>query len=285
MAIAWPAFAGWRDLAILAGLYVLTGLGITVGYHRLLTHRSFATYRPVEWALAALGSMALQGSVIEWVADHRKHHAHSDEEGDPHSPHVGGGSRLGGLWHAHAGWLFSNQGMAEKRRYAPDLLDDPGMRAVDRAFPLLVLASFAIPFGLGFALGGTVDAALTALLWGGAVRIFLFHHATFAVNSCAHYFGSRPYETGDHSTNNGVVALLTFGEGWHNNHHAFPRSAAHGLRWYQVDPSALVIRAMEAAGVAWNVVRIPRERISAARSGPSGVPSLAGASHRRAARR
>jgi stearoyl-CoA desaturase (Delta-9 desaturase) len=266
IALAWDAFVGWRDLAILAGMYVATGLGITVGFHRLLTHRSFATSRPIEVALAALGTMTLQGSVIEWVADHRKHHAHADREGDPHSPHVGRGSRLAGLWHAHAGWLFRHHGLADRRRYAADLVEDPAIRAVDRLFPVLVIASFAIPFALGYALGGTVEAALTALLWGGLVRIFLFHHATFAVNSAAHYFGSRPYETGDHSTNNGLVALLTFGEGWHNNHHAFPRSAAHGLRWWQVDVSALLIRGLERFGLAWNVVRIPPERLSVSRT-------------------
>jgi stearoyl-CoA desaturase (Delta-9 desaturase) len=266
IAVAWDSFVGWRDLAILIALYVATGLGITVGYHRLLTHRSFATHRVVEVTLAVLGSMALQGSVIDWVADHRKHHAHSDREGDPHSPHVGRGSRLAGLWHAHAGWLFREHGLADKRRYAPDLLDDAALRVVDRLFAVLVLASFALPFAAGYATGGTLAAALTALLWGGFVRILLFHHATFAVNSASHFFGSRPYETGDRSTNNAWVALLTFGEGWHNNHHAFPRSAAHGLRWYQVDASAVLIRVLERLGLAWNVVRISPDRLSATRT-------------------
>jgi stearoyl-CoA desaturase (delta-9 desaturase) len=258
--LTWQSLVTWRDLAILAALYIATGLGVTVGFHRLLTHRSFATYRPIEYTFAILGSMALQGSVIDWVADHRKHHAYSDADGDPHSPHTGEGSALRGLWHAHAGWLFRSQGRADKRRYAPDLLDDGAMRAIDKAFPAIAVVSLLLPFGIGYALGGTIAAALSALLWGGLVRIFLFHHATFGVNSCAHYFGSRRFDTGDRSTNLAWLAPITFGDAWHHNHHAFPRSAAHGLRWYEFDPGAMLIRVLEVTRLAWNVVRIAPER-------------------------
>ncbi len=258
--LLWNSLVGWQDLALLAALYVATGFGVTVGFHRLLTHRSFATYRPVESAFAVLGSLALQGSVIDWVADHRKHHAHSDREGDPHSPHVGERSALQGLWHAHVGWLLNSQGKADKRRYAPDLLENPTMVAIDRAFPVLALASLLLPFALGYALSGAIAGALTAALWGGPVRIFLFHHATFGVNSCAHYFGRRRFETDDCSTNLAWLAPASLGDAWHHNHHAFPRSAAHGLRWYEIDPSAFLIRTLERLGLAWNVVRISRER-------------------------
>jgi stearoyl-CoA desaturase (Delta-9 desaturase) len=254
--LLWNQLVSGRDLAILALLYVACGFGVTVGFHRLLTHRSFATHAWVERGFAVLGSMALQGSVIDWVADHRKHHAFADSDGDPHSPHTEDGSVLRGLWHAHAGWLFRSQGRADKRRYAPDLLDDPAMAAIDRAFPLLAVASLLVPFALGFALSGALAGALTAALWGGPVRIFCFHHATFGVNSCAHYFGSRRFATTDRSTNLALLAPITLGDAWHHNHHAFPRSASHGLRWYELDPSALLIRGMEATGLAWNVVRI-----------------------------
>jgi stearoyl-CoA desaturase (delta-9 desaturase) len=250
------------NLALLAGMYVATGFGITVGFHRLLTHRSFATQRPVAYALAGLGSMALQGSVIDWVADHRKHHAHSDRPGDPHSPHLDDGI-LRSLWHAHVGWLFKNQGRAEHARYAPDLLEDRGMRLVDRAFVGFVFLSFALPFAIG---------GLSGLLWGGLVRVFLFHHATFSINSICHYFGSRRFAVDDRSGNVSWLALFSLGESWHHNHHAFPRSAAHGLRWWEFDPSGLLIRAMRRLGLAWNVVLISperqRQRLAAIESGP-----------------
>jgi stearoyl-CoA desaturase (Delta-9 desaturase) len=269
--LLWNQLVSWRDLAVLALMYIATGFGVTVGFHRLLTHRSFATYHWVECTFAVLGSMALQGSVIDWVADHRKHHAFSDAEGDPHSPHTEGGSVLRGLWHAHAGWLFQSQGRAGKRRYAPDLLDDPAMVAIDRAFPALAIASLVVPFALGYALSGALAGAATAALWGGPVRIFCFHHATFGVNSCAHYFGSRRFATADRSTNLGWLAPITLGDAWHHNHHAFPRSASHGLRWYELDPSGLLIRWMESAGLAWTVVRISPELQQSRAAGSSAA--------------
>jgi stearoyl-CoA desaturase (delta-9 desaturase) len=257
----WNDLVDATDLAILAVGYALCGFGVTVGYHRLLTHRSFQTHKPLQYTWAVLGSYALQGSVMDWVADHRKHHAHTDEEGDPHSPHVGHGHGLKGLWHAHTGWLFETHGQADWKKYARDLYDDPGMRTINRLFPWFALGSLAIPAFAGFALHGwTAEGALRGLVWGGLVRAFLLHHVTWSINSICHYFGRRRFALEDQSTNVAWLALPSLGEAWHHNHHAFPRSASHGLRWYEVDPSALLIRGMERVGLAWNVVRITPER-------------------------
>ena len=262
--LLWNRVISPRDLEIAAVMYLLTAIGITVGFHRLLTHRSFQTSKPTEYTFAVLGSMAVQGPAISWVADHRKHHAHTDEEGDPHSPHVGhdGGVRgvLAGLWHAHSGWLMSTQGRADWKRYAADLYEDRGMRTISRQFVPLVLASLAIPALAGYIVSGTLAGAATGLLWGGLVRIFFVHHVTWSVNSVCHYFGTRRFNTDDHSTNVFWLALPSLGESWHHNHHAFPRSAVHGLRRWEIDPSALIIGAMEKLGLAWNVVRISPER-------------------------
>ncbi|HET6831111.1 MAG TPA: fatty acid desaturase [Solirubrobacterales bacterium] len=260
----WNEIVSGADLAIFAGMYLLTATGVTVGYHRLLTHRAFQTYPAARYLLAGLGQMSVQGSVIAWVADHRKHHAHTDVEGDPHSPHVGHGHGVGGvlrgLWHAHSGWLLVSHGRADWRRFAPDLWEDPGMRLISRWFPAFVLAGLMIPALAGFLVAGTVAGAATALLWGGFVRIFFVHHVTWSVNSVCHYFGSRRFDTEDHSTNVFWLALPSLGESWHHNHHAFPRSATHGLRWYEVDPSALIIRGLARVGLAWDVVEITSER-------------------------
>ncbi|MEJ7788616.1 MAG: acyl-CoA desaturase, partial [Thermoleophilaceae bacterium] len=258
--LLWNDLIGPSDLAILAGLYLASAFGITIGYHRMLTHRAFETYRPVKYLFAILGSMAVQGPVIGWVADHRKHHAHTDEEGDPHSPHVGHGSGLRGLYHAHMGWLFETNGVADSKRYARDLLEDRGMRFISRNFLLWVALGLAIPFGLGYAFTGTLSGALTALLWGGLVRIFFLHHVTWSINSICHFVGERRFETDDKSTNVFWLALPSLGEAWHHNHHAFPRAAQQGLRWWEIDISALVIRAMRRLRLAWNVVLISPER-------------------------
>jgi stearoyl-CoA desaturase (Delta-9 desaturase) len=261
---AWGGALHWQDLVVLAICYSLTGLGITVGFHRLLTHRSFKTSRPMRGLFAALGSAAIEGPVIEWVANHRKHHQFSDQPGDPHSPHVdrAGGWRgaLGGLFHAHVGWIFADQELASEQRYAKDLLADPVVRFVDRTFVLWVLVGLAVPFALGFALTGSLVGGLTGLLWGGAVRIFLLHHSTFSINSLCHFFGRRRFVTGDESRNLLWLSLPTLGEAWHNNHHAFPTSARHGLRWWQLDPSAWLITGLERSGLIWDVVRIDPER-------------------------
>jgi stearoyl-CoA desaturase (delta-9 desaturase) len=263
--LLWNRAVRPADLAIAATMYVFSALGITVGFHRLLTHRSFQTSKPVEYALAVLGSMAVQGPVISWVADHRKHHAHTDEEGDPHSPHVGHGDGikgvLAGLWHAHTGWLLTEQGRADWRRYGRELYEDRGMRFLSRHFPVIVLASLALPAVAGFAIsGGSPKAAATAFLWGGLVRVFLLHHVTWSINSICHFLGTRRFQTDDQSTNVFWLALPSLGESWHHNHHAFPRSAVHGLRRWELDPSGLVIAAMEKLGLARNVVRIAPER-------------------------
>jgi stearoyl-CoA desaturase (Delta-9 desaturase) len=261
--LLWNTLIDWSDLAVLAIMYVVSGYGVTLGFHRLLTHRSFQTYKPVEYALAIAGSVAVQGPVMSWVADHRKHHAHTDREGDPHSPHGHGGGLKGaiaGLWYAHMGWLFDRAGQAEHSRYARDLYEDPGMRAIHRTFPLWVLAGLALPFGLGYLIDGTLAGALTAALWGGPVRIFALHHVTWSINSVCHFFGSRRFDVEDRSTNVFWLSVLSFGESWHHNHHAFPRSAQHGLRWWEVDPTAWLIGAMKRVRLAWNVVQITPER-------------------------
>ena len=262
--LSWNSILHWSDLAIFAVMYLVAGLGVTIGFHRLLTHRSFATYQPVAYALAVAGSLSVQGPVIGWVADHCKHHAHTDEEGDPHSPHVGHGDgvmgSLKGLWWAHLGWLLDRHGQADPARYARDLNEDAGMHRIDAAFVPIVVAGLVLPFAAGFVITGTLAGAATALLWGGLVRIFILHHVTWSVNSVCHFFGRRRFETDDESTNVTCVALLSFGEGWHHNHHAFPRSAKHGLRWYEPDVSGWIIRAAERVGLAWNVVTITPER-------------------------
>jgi stearoyl-CoA desaturase (delta-9 desaturase) len=265
IALLWNEYVGWHDLAVLALMYVITGLGITVGYHRMLTHRSFQTYKPLEYMWAFLGSMAVQGPVIAWVADHRKHHAHTDAEGDPLSPHVGHGDGvLGaqrGLWYAHMGWLFDAHGRADGEKYARDLVEDRGMTLMSRQFLSIVLIGLLIPAGLGYLLtGGTLKGAITGLIWGGLVRIFMLHHVTWSINSVCHFFGRRRFDVEDHSTNVFWLALPSFGESWHPNPHAFPRSAVHGLKWWEVDTSAMVIRAMKRLHLVWNVVEIPPER-------------------------
>jgi stearoyl-CoA desaturase (delta-9 desaturase) len=262
--LLWNQIVGWTDLAIMLALYLPAGFGITIGYHRMLTHQAFQTSRPVRYLFAILGSTAVQGPVIEWVADHRKHHAHTDEEGDPHSPHTHAGEgwrgAFEGLWHAHVGWLWETQGAASKRKYAPDLMEDKGMRAINRNFLWWVAIPFAVAFGLGFALTGELKGALTAMLWGGFVRIFFLHHVTWSINSICHFFGTRRFETDDHSTNVFWLALPSLGESWHHNHHAFPRSAQQGLKGWELDPSAWFITGMEKLGLVWNVVRITPER-------------------------
>ena len=221
--LLWNRAVDGVDLAILVTLYVITGVGVTVGFHRLLTHRSFQTHAWLERTFAVMGSLSVQGSVLDWVADHRKHHAHADKEGDPHSPHVGHGTGLRGLWHAHTGWLLENQGQSDWKRYAAELYEDRHMRRIGRSFPWLVLVSLGLPTLLGFVLDGfTLRGALFGFIWGGLVRIFLVHHVTWSVNSICHFFGHRRFEIEDQSTNVAWLSLVSFGESWHHNHHAFP---------------------------------------------------------------
>src|SRR5436305_3814802 len=259
--LLWQRWVDYTDLALLGGLYLVTAIGVTVGYHRLLTHRAFQTHGWVERSFAVLGSLSVQGSVLDWVADHRKHHAHTDVDGDPHSPHVGHGSGLAGLWHAHTGWLLETQGQADWKRYAPELYEDPKMRRIGRRFPLYVVLTLGLPTIAGFVLHGfTLEGALRGYIWGGLVRIFFVHHITWSVNSVCHFFGSRRFDIDDQSTNVAWLSVLSLGESWHHNHHAFPRSAYHGLRWWEIDLSGLIISGMQRLGLAWNVVRIAPER-------------------------
>jgi len=259
------------DLVLFCVFYVATGLGITVGYHRLFAHRSFEATRSLRVALAILGAMTLQGPVTQWVTDHRKHHARSDSEGDPHSPHLSGDDLLGtirGLLHSHVGWLFSTKGMERGELYGRDLFEDSAIRRVDKLYLFWVGLSVTLPFLIGYAATGSASRGFEAMIWAGLIRIFVFEHATFSVNSICHTFGFRTYDARDESRNNWVVALLTFGEGWHNNHHAFPRSARHGLGRFQVDISYGVIRALEGVRAARaprlptpaQIARVPRLR-------------------------
>jgi stearoyl-CoA desaturase (delta-9 desaturase) len=267
--LLWNDAVGWTELGIFAFMYAITGFGITIGYHRLFTHRAFETSRPVRVALAVCGSMAVEGSVITWVADHRKHHAFADEEGDPHSPHVdrepGFKGAVHGLWHAHVGWMLgaNTHGRASARRFAPDLIDDAGIRWVNRTFLFWVGVSLFLPFLLGFLLSGfSLVGGLLGLVWGGFARIFLLHHMTWSINSVCHFFGRRRFDVEDESRNVFWLALPSLGEAWHHNHHAFPTSAFHGLRPLEklADPSGMVIAAMEKLGLVWNVVRVAPER-------------------------
>jgi stearoyl-CoA desaturase (Delta-9 desaturase) len=274
--LLWNQWVDWIDLTIMAVLYLFYGVGVTVGFHRLLTHRAFQTHKPVEYGFAILGSMGLQGGVLDWVADHRKHHAHTDQEGDPHSPHVGHGEGLAGLYHAHVGWLFETHGQADWKKYARDLYEDQTMKRINRLFPFWALASLVVPSLLGWALHGfTLEGALRGLVWGGLVRAFFLHHITWSINSVCHFFGRRRFEIEDHSTNVAWLALPSLGEAWHHNHHAFPRSAAHGLRWWEVDVSSWIIAGLQRLGLAWNVVRITPER-QQAKQAERRVPVHAG---------
>jgi len=265
--LLWGGFVTGLDLAILAVMYVAVGFGVTIGFHRMLTHRSFEAKPWVRATFAILGSMSVQGAVIHWVADHRKHHTFTDEEGDPHSPHThsGEGVRgvLTGLWHSHMGWLFEDQ-RSSATRFAPDLKKDPTIRMVDRLFPLWVLLGLAIPFVAGFALsGGSLFAGFTAFVWAGLVRVFLLHHATWSVNSICHMYGRQHYEGDDESRDNWLVAMVSLGEGWHHSHHAFPTSARHGLKRFQLDPSYAVIKTLEKLGLVWKVKQPKPEQIAA----------------------
>jgi stearoyl-CoA desaturase (delta-9 desaturase) len=263
----WGSALHWSDVFLFLGMYFFTGLGITVGFHRHLTHRAFKTKGWLHGLLAILGSAAIEGPVISWVADHRKHHTFSDKEGDPHSPHVdhghGWSGALRGLAHAHVGWIFIHTQRGNKERFAPDLVSDPIISYVDRTFILWAIVGLLLPFFLGWAIGGTLFAGLTGLLWGGLVRVFVLHHFTYSINSLCHFFGRRDFDTDDQSRNLALIAIPTLGEAFHNSHHAFPTSATHGLGRWQVDISALVIDGLEKVDLVWDVVRVSPERMAA----------------------
>jgi stearoyl-CoA desaturase (Delta-9 desaturase) len=277
VALLWGRAIGPLELVLMLSLYVITCLGVTLGYHRMFTHRAFEASRPFRAIVAVLGSMAIEGSVITWVADHRKHHAFTDQEGDPHSPHLSGPGFLGavkGLWHAHVGWLFESVGTADRERFAADLVKDRVLRVIDKLFGLWIAVSFAIPFVLGWVIGGGLGSALTCLLWGGFVRVFLLHHVTWSINSVCHFFGRKRFDIEDESRNVFWLAPFSMGEAWHHNHHAFPTSAFHGLRFWErlADPTGLLIALLEKLGLVWNVVRISPERQRA-----KALPSAPGA--------
>ncbi|MGW0969227.1 acyl-CoA desaturase [Streptomyces sp. NPDC002516] len=266
----WGRLIHPADVLLAAALYTVTGLGITVGFHRGLTHGGYRAARPLRIALATAGSMSFQGDVIGWVAIHRRHHAFTDRPGDPHSPYRYGTSvrgQLRGLVDAHVGWLFRNEPTSAER-YAPDLVADRDIRAVSRAFPALCGLTLVIPFAAGGLIGGTWTSALTALLWAGLVRIALLHHVTWSVNSLCHVIGERPFRTRRHdrATNLWPLALLSFGESWHNLHHADPTSARHGVDRGQLDPSAAVIRLFERLGWVTDVRWPTPDRIAARRA-------------------
>lgn len=253
----WGEGVQLRDVLLAAVLFLVIGHGITVGYHRLLAHRAFTACRPLKLALIGAGSMAFEGGPIGWVANHGRHHLFSDQPQDLHSPHqfgAGTGAQLRGLWHAHVGWLLQHA-RAPWERHASDLLADRDLVVMNALFPVWCVASLAIPFGLGWLLGGGVAAALSALLWAGGVRILVLHHVTWSINSVCHMFGRRPFRTNDRSTNVRALALVSMGEAWHNGHHAFPRSARHGVLPGQRDSSARLISWFEqlgwARGVHW----------------------------------
>jgi len=256
----WGSGLSGTDAAIFGGLYAFTGLGITSGFHRLFAHKGYEAKAPARIVLAVAGSMAIEMGVIGWVATHRRHHAFSDQPGDPHSPHLqaeqGFKGIIKGLWYAHMGWLLSDDRTAPER-WAPDLLKDKPIRAIDRQFPFWIAVSFVLPAVLGLAITQSFTGMLTAFVWGGLVRIFLLHHVTFSINSVCHFFGTRPYATKEKSTNNWLLAIASFGESWHNNHHAFPSSAIFGRRFWQVDLGGILIRTLQFTGLAGKVRKDP----------------------------
>jgi len=261
----------WLDVTMLIGGWYLTGLGITIGFHRMLTHGSFKARPSVRYFWTALGSLAVEGSPTDWCMVHRKHHQFSDDHGDPHSPHLHGEgwlNSLKGFWHSHTGWLFnSNWSKAERKKYVPDLMDEPMLQSIDKNYYKWVVATLAIPLVIGGLAALTYDATLMGVLkgaglgflWGGLARVCLSHHMTWSINSICHIFGSQDYKSSDDSRNNLFFGVLSHGEGWHNNHHAFPTSARHGLKWWQFDLSWVIIRTMALCGLVWDV-KLPTER-------------------------
>ncbi|MGX7669793.1 acyl-CoA desaturase [Plantactinospora sp. DSM 117369] len=265
--VAWGGWLSWTDIAIAGVWYVVAGLGITVGFHRYFTHGSFKAKRWLRVTLAVAGSFAVQGNITQWVADHRRHHAFSDVEGDPHSPWRFGASVWGltkGLFHAHVGWLF-NRELSNRERFAPDLLADKDISRVDRLFPLLVSLSLLTPALLGGLVTWSWQGALTAFFWAGLVRVSLLHHITWSINSVCHVYGERPFEVreGDRATNFWPLAILSFGESWHNLHHADPTCARHGVLRGQVDITARTIWLFEKVGAAYDVRWPKPERVAA----------------------
>ena len=270
IALLWNRWVNWVDLTLFLTMYTVCAFGITLGFHRMLTHKAFQAHPWVKTFFLISGSMAMQGPALHWAATHTQHHANSDEEDDPHSP-------LKSLWHAHVGWIL-NDFKPDIQKYAGAMLKDPTIVFVHNTFWLWVFVGLAIPSligaGAAYLMGQSAwFGALTGLIWGGFVRLFFNQHVTWAVNSICHTFGSRQFETTDESRNNFLFGILAMGEGWHNNHHAFPRSARHGMSWKQPDPSAWAIWLMEKLGLIKDVVLISRKRIEARlRAEPDPTP-------------
>jgi stearoyl-CoA desaturase (delta-9 desaturase) len=268
----WNRGIGWLDLGLAFGMYVITGLGLSVGFHRLFSHKSFVPARWLKISLAVAGTMGLEGSVTSWVSQHRRHHTYTDQPGDPHSPVPDGpgvANQLRGLWHAHAGWLFvPNEVNSE--RWSKDLREDADLRFITDTVLLWTVLSFAIPIAIGWIVTGTIWGALLAGLWAGVVRAAVLHHVTWGTNSLCHTFGTQPFGSKDRSTNFAPLALLSFGDAWHNAHHAFPRSARHGMEVGQIDISAEVIGLFERMGWA---TRVHRTRPSVVESRLASVAS------------
>ena len=262
---AWGRGITLTSLLLFLGFYFITTVGIGVGYHRLFTHKGFQIKPWLKAILALSGSFALQGPVIRWVADHRRHHAFSDRPGDPHSPHLHEDesylSMFKGLWYSHIGWMFDSEETTAKK-FAPDLLKDKMIVMLDRYYWLWIVMTFALPGLIGLLITGTFTGFLEGVLWGGVVRVFFLHHVTWSINSVCHVFGKRPYKTRDESRNNAIFGVLAFGEGWHNNHHAFPAAAVHGFHWWQVDLNGFMIWVFEKMGWVWNVTRVTEEQKS-----------------------
>ena len=251
--MTWNWLVDWQDIVLLATLYTLTAFGVTIGFHRYLTHGSFKTNRVIKYILVILGTMSWQGGPIGWASNHRQHHAYADEEGDLHSPHLSR-NLLRGFFHAQMGWLLGNN-RSDPHRWARDLIKDPDIVFINRTAVLWCGLSLLVPFLIG---------GWSGLLWGGFVRILLAHHVTWSVNSVCHIFGSRPFNTNDLSTNHWLVGLLAFGEGGHNTHHASPRSARHGLYWWHFDSSWVVIGILERLRLAYNVYALHPEDLKVA---------------------
>lgn len=263
-----------RYIGLCAAMYALTMLGVTAGFHRLVTHGSFKTAPALRAMLIALGSMAGQGPVLFWAAVHRRHHRFSDRAEDPHSPQGGAtvAARLKAFWRAHVGWM-GEADATDWRGYIPDLLRDRQLHALHRGYLALVLLGLALPGAAGGLLSGTLQGVADGVLWGGLIRMALAHQATWSVNSLCHLWGRRPFRTGDSSANNAFCAFLTLGEGWHNNHHAFPASVRHGIRWWQLDPTYAFVRFLSLVGVASDLVHPPAEALAARRRAPEGKPA------------
>lgn len=272
----WGNGISWLELTLFITFYLASGLGVTIGFHRLFTHRSFETVRPIEVALGIMGSMAFEGPLLEWTANHRCHHQFSDQEEDPHSPHTSGAGWRGffsGIFHAHVGWLFTKYA-PEIDRYAPDLKADRTLRLVSDLFLVWAIGGLLLPAAIAGLVTQTWTGALLGLLWGGFVRVFFIHHVTWSINSVCHLWGARDYVSRDHSRNNVIFGVFGMGEGWHNNHHAFPTSARHGLHWWQFDISYILIRTLEVLRLAWRVRTPSPETMAAKRTVKPAAPAV-----------